>query len=294
MNIAITFRHLETSEAVKDYATEKVAKLQKFLRQPMRARVTLAVENKKSRCEAEINAGPAHFVATETLDDMYAAIDGVIDKLERQINHEHGAKIAKTRHAESAGQFAAQATGPRGEGTDRGLRAPHSESDAASLPASAGKTVKLTDIVTLDRVGLAEEGVRLDKRASLLRLSGLLAHGLDAPPERILAILEEREALQSTGIGDGVAVPHGTIEGARGQVGALLLCPGGVDFDAVDDQPAKILFGVVGPRQAVEHLKVLARISRVLRNGEFRARLLAERETNHAFELLRVEDDALG
>jgi nitrogen PTS system EIIA component len=91
-----------------------------------------------------------------------------------------------------------------------------------------------------------------------------------------------------------VAVPHGTIEGAKGQVGALLLCPGGVEFNAIDDRPARILFGVVGPRQAVEHLKVLARISRILRNAEFRTRLLAERDPTQAFALLRSEDDALG
>lgn len=154
--------------------------------------------------------------------------------------------------------------------------------------------MKLTEIVTIDRVGLVSRPRPIDKRESLSKLAELLSHGLRASPTQIRDILEEREKLQSTGIGDGVAVPHGTIEGAQGQVGALLLCPGGVDFDAVDDQPAKILFGVVGPRQAVEHLKVLARISRVLRNGEFRSRLLAEREPAEAYQLLRIEDEALG
>lgn len=161
--------------------------------------------------------------------------------------------------------------------------------------------MKLAEIVTHDRVGLVDEGTVLEKRDSLRKLAELLAHGLDPAPDasepvvdRILHVLEEREALQSTGIGDGVAVPHGTIEGARGQVGALLLCPGGVAFDAIDDQPARILFGVVGPRQAVEHLKVLARISRILRNAAFRNRLLAERDPAAAYALLRSEDDALG
>lgn len=154
--------------------------------------------------------------------------------------------------------------------------------------------MKLIDIVTPDRVGLLPEGSSLDKRQTLGEISALLARGLDAPAERILLILEEREALQSTGIGDGVAIPHGTLEGARGQVGALLLCPGGVEFNAIDDRPSHILFGVVGPKQAVEHLKVLARVSRILRNSGFRARLLAERDPAQAYELLRVEDEALG
>ncbi|MCC6644485.1 MAG: ribosome-associated translation inhibitor RaiA [Polyangiaceae bacterium] len=112
MNIAITFRHLDATDAMKDYATEKVAKLQKFLRQPMRARVTLSLENKKHRCEAEVNAGDVHLVASEVGGDMYASIDSVTDKLERQINHQHGAKIAQKRGAESAGEFAARGSGP--------------------------------------------------------------------------------------------------------------------------------------------------------------------------------------
>ena len=119
MNIAITFRHLEATDATKTYASEKVAKLQKFLRQPMRARVTLALENKMHRCEVEINAGPSHFVASESGDDMYASIDRVSDKLERQINHAHDTSIAK-RKGDSAGVFAASEAERGGEGPVRG------------------------------------------------------------------------------------------------------------------------------------------------------------------------------
>jgi putative sigma-54 modulation protein len=108
MNIAITFRHLEATEPVKAYASDKVAKLQKFLRQPMRARITLAFENKQNRCEAEVNAGPSHFVAAESGEDMYASIDKVIDKLERQIHHEHDASVGRKKGGENAGAFAAQ------------------------------------------------------------------------------------------------------------------------------------------------------------------------------------------
>ena len=120
MNIAITFRHLEASDPVKSYANEKVAKLQKFLRQPMRAKVTLSVENKQQRCEAEINAGPSHFVASESGEDMYASIDRVIDKLERQISHEHGASIAKKRGGENAGAFAAANADDASSGEEKG------------------------------------------------------------------------------------------------------------------------------------------------------------------------------
>jgi nitrogen PTS system EIIA component len=154
--------------------------------------------------------------------------------------------------------------------------------------------VKLTDIVTPDRVDLLPEGALLDKRQALARISELLARGLGVSSVRILATLEEREALQSTGIGDGVAMPHGTLDQAPGQVGALLLCPGGVEFEAIDERPSRILFGLVGPKNAVEHLKILARMSRVLRKSSFRARLLNERDAPSAYALLRLEDEALG
>ena len=112
MNIAITFRHLESSDAVKNYASEKIGRLQKFLRQPMRAKVTLSVENKLMKCEAEVNAGSGHYIAHVSGADMHASIDAVHDKLERQISHDHGAKIAQAKGGESAGEFAARGSGP--------------------------------------------------------------------------------------------------------------------------------------------------------------------------------------
>ncbi len=154
--------------------------------------------------------------------------------------------------------------------------------------------MRLSGIVTEERVGLVPPSRSLDKRQSLLELARLLSTAVEAPEADLLAILEEREALQSTGIGDGVAVPHGTLERATGQVGALLVCPGGVDFDSIDDKPAKILFGVVGPKQAVEHIKVLARVSRILRNGALRDRLLAAADPRAIYSLLEGEDDAIG
>lgn len=154
--------------------------------------------------------------------------------------------------------------------------------------------MKLDQLVTVDRVGVVR-GHALDKDESLRQLAALLANGLaGADPDVVFAILRQREELQSTGIGDGVAVPHGTLESASGQIGALLLCPDGVSFDSIDDQPARILFGVVGPKQAVEHLKVLARISRLLRSGDFRDRLLGATTADEAYALLHDEDKAIG
>src|SRR5260370_39186457 len=109
MNIAITFRHIEPSEPVKKYAQEKIAKLQKFLRQPMQANVTLDMERIEHVVEVRISSGSEHYHGKEQSEDMYASIDKVLDKLERQIRNGKGASAARKRGAPSAGEFAAAA-----------------------------------------------------------------------------------------------------------------------------------------------------------------------------------------
>lgn len=107
MNIAITFRHIEPSESVKKYAQEKIAKLQKFLRQPMQANVTIDMEKLEHRVEVRISSGSEHYHGKEQSEDMYASIDVVVDKVERQIRS--GREVTRKRGAQSAGEFAAAA-----------------------------------------------------------------------------------------------------------------------------------------------------------------------------------------
>ena len=106
MNITITFRHMEGTDAAKRFAHEKVSKLQKCLRQAMTAQVTLSVEGLEHVAEVAIQSGSAHFHASERSQDMYASIDMVLDKLERQIRSQKGANMAQKRGGESAGEFA--------------------------------------------------------------------------------------------------------------------------------------------------------------------------------------------
>jgi len=108
MNITITFRHMEGTDAVKNHVREKLAKLQKFLRTAMTAQVTLAVEGLDHVADVNIASGSAHFHATESTQDMYASIDMVHDKLERQIRGAKGATMAKKRGGTTAGQFAVE------------------------------------------------------------------------------------------------------------------------------------------------------------------------------------------
>lgn len=95
MNISITFRQMDATDAVKGYATEKVAKLQKFLRQPLHGQVTLSCQKTIHLAEVDLHSGSEHYHAHESSEDMYATIDLVIDKLERQIRDGHGSHKKK-------------------------------------------------------------------------------------------------------------------------------------------------------------------------------------------------------
>lgn len=115
MNISITFRHMDASEAIKTYANDKVSKLQKFLRQPMTAKVTLSIDRLKHIAETRISSGGAHIEAKEASEDMYASIDRVIDKLERQIRGAKGAAQSKKRRSGDSLRTAPSAKAARAE-----------------------------------------------------------------------------------------------------------------------------------------------------------------------------------
>jgi PTS system nitrogen regulatory IIA component len=158
---------------------------------------------------------------------------------------------------------------------------------------SSPPAMRLSDIITSDRITVDREGGLPNKAEALRALSGLLAGAVNAPEEEVLTLLLEREQLQSTGIGDGVAIPHSALEHAEAQAAALLLFPKGIDFDAIDGQPVHIVFGVVGPKRATgEHLRTLARISRLLRDDATRKLLANAESAEAAYQLIESHDAA--
>jgi nitrogen PTS system EIIA component len=150
--------------------------------------------------------------------------------------------------------------------------------------------VNLSELLTPERVHVARRA-GFDKKAALASLASLLAHGGEASVADVARILEEREALKSTGIGEGVAIPHGALSALKAQFAALLIVPSGVDFQAIDNTRVSIFFGVIGPKGASgEHLKTLARIARLLRSDSFRTRLIASSTGAGAYALVQAEE----
>ena len=144
----------------------------------------------------------------------------------------------------------------------------------------------LADLLHPERVSIAV--MASDKEAALRALAGLLVMPeRKANEESVYDVLMERERLASTGVGSGVAIPHGRFDGVDRLRAAVAICAGGVDFDAVDGLPVKILVAIVGPRSMPQkHLAALAGVSRVLRNDAVREGLIATGNDAEAYRLL--------
>lgn len=152
--------------------------------------------------------------------------------------------------------------------------------------------MRLTDLLSPERVAIRRaNGEPFDKEKAIGLLATLIGERDGVSVMDIERALLDREQLQSTGIGEGVAIPHGALPQLTEQVAALLIVPDGVEFQAIDDASVTILFGVITPKRATgEHLKTLARVSKLLRNKEFRARLIHAVDERYVFELIRLEE----
>ena len=108
---------------------------------------------------------------------------------------------------------------------------------------------------------------------------------------KIIETLMAREALGSTAIGQGIAIPHGKCENVDKLVAALGISKRGVDFDSLDGEPVYIFFLLIAPvDSAGPHLKALARISRLLKDKYFRENLKAAKDERALLALIRQED----
>jgi nitrogen PTS system EIIA component len=150
--------------------------------------------------------------------------------------------------------------------------------------------MKIMDILVRDAVILDVESA--DKPAVLERLARAVAGaepGVEA--ERLLQVLVERENLQSTGIGDGVAIPHGKLPGLQRLLAGFARSRRGVDFESIDGQPTHLFFLLVVPEHSGGmHLKALARISRFFRDAGFRKALMEAETRDDVLRAIEEED----
>ena len=150
--------------------------------------------------------------------------------------------------------------------------------------------MNLAEILTADRVQLDVEAT--SKKRVLEAAAGLLAQTSASLSLRgVCDCLTARERLGSTGLGHGVALPHGRFAGLDDTIGAFLRIRQGVDFDAPDNQPVDLVFALLGPGESTEeHLQVLAQIAEFFGTEASREALRGDLSPRRACELLCSTD----
>ncbi len=149
--------------------------------------------------------------------------------------------------------------------------------------------MKLTDIL-VRKACIVEMQAKTKKDALQELAVGLARHTSGLDERELLGLLLEREKLGTTGMGDGIAIPHARIESLDRLVANFGRSGSGIEFDSVDGKQAHLFFLMVAPgREGSAHLLTLAKLSRLLSEAQFRARL---QELESVDELFRVVEEA--
>ena len=144
------------------------------------------------------------------------------------------------------------------------------------------KEAIIIDLKALDKKGVLEELVE-----PVARIAGV-------KHDYLVRVLMERERLGSTGIGEGIGIPHGKLKDLDSLILGFGLSRKGVDFEAMDGQPTHIFFLLVTPENSTGlHLKLLAQISRILKNEYFKQKLLNASDIDEIYSIIKEEEEEL-
>ncbi|MBR9982573.1 MAG: PTS sugar transporter subunit IIA [Desulfatitalea sp.] len=142
-----------------------------------------------------------------------------------------------------------------------------------------------TDTINVDLNARDKKGILDELVAPVARMTGV-------PHEELVRVLLERERLGSTGIGGGIGIPHGKLKALPSLVVGFGLSRRGVAFESMDGRPTHLFFLLLTPEnEAGLHLKLLARISRLLKNDEFKTQLMQAGTPEEVVDLIREKDE---
>ncbi|MCW8901096.1 MAG: PTS IIA-like nitrogen regulatory protein PtsN [Gammaproteobacteria bacterium] len=146
--------------------------------------------------------------------------------------------------------------------------------------------MQLSEIINVNRI---KKGVDvLSKKRALEELSHLITEDqTQLNATEIFDNLISRERLGSTGVGYGIAIPHGRVKNCENITGAFIQLDQGIDFDAMDNQPVDILFALIVPEESTdEHLQVLALLASMFNDESFRLKLRQSQNEEELYQLL--------
>lgn len=150
--------------------------------------------------------------------------------------------------------------------------------------------MKILDV--LQKEAILDDLKSKDKKGVLDELVAPVARIAEVNHENLVRVLMDRERLGSTGIGGGIGIPHGKLKDLDSLVLGFGLSRKGVDFESMDGRPTYIFFLLITPENSTGlHLKLLARISRILKNEPFRERLLNAADRDEILSIIQEEDE---
>jgi nitrogen PTS system EIIA component len=151
--------------------------------------------------------------------------------------------------------------------------------------------MKITDIFSKELI--IEDLKARNKQDALFELSSIFLQGHKiCDHDAVVNVLLEREKLGSTGIGDGIAIPHGKHSDLEHLIVSFGRSKEGADFDAMDGKPVHLFFLLMAPENTTgQHLKVLAKISRMLKDSKFRGNLMEAKTKDDLFRIISERDD---
>lgn len=147
--------------------------------------------------------------------------------------------------------------------------------------------MQIAEILKPERIAVSN-GIS-SKKGVLEELARLIA--MDTPDLTQIEVFDSlcaRERLGSTGLGHGVAIPHGRLKGGKHTLGAFIRLKDGIDYDAVDQQPVDLLFALLVPEESTdEHLQILARLAEMFSDTDLVSKLRYASSSDRLYELLR-------
>lgn len=151
--------------------------------------------------------------------------------------------------------------------------------------------MKLSEII--EQKNIIPELKARDKKSVLEELTQVLSRHEPSIDERaLIRVLMEREQLGSTGIGDGVAIPHGKLGAIKNPIVSFGRSKQGLDFDSMDGQPTYLFFLIVAPENSSGfHLQVLAKIAKILKSSAFRKKLMDAATGMELYQTIIEADD---
>lgn len=151
--------------------------------------------------------------------------------------------------------------------------------------------MQLVDIISQDSV--IANAKSNSKKQLLQDVAEVASSETGVAPRVIFDLLLQRERLGSTGIGNGVAIPHGKLPGLNQITGVFARLSKPVPFDAMDDEPVDLVFAILAPEgSGADHLKALSRIARIMRNQDTLAALRQTTDRDAIYSLLGNEETA--